>query len=123
MLRHFIGQNDLTAAEIRGIFRETERLKAEPYTDAFDKRTLVMFFEKSSTRTRLSFESGMTQLGGHAIHLDRDSSQLSRGESIRDTAAVVSRYADLMMARVYAHATVAELTRHATIPVNNGLIE
>ena len=80
-----------------------------------------MFFEKSSTRTRLSFEIGMTQLGGHAVYLDRESSQLSRGESIGDTAAVVSRYADIMMARVYEHGTVAELASHATIPVINGL--
>jgi ornithine carbamoyltransferase len=80
-----------------------------------------MFFEKASTRTRLSFEIGMTQLGGHAVYLDRESSQLSRGESISDTARVVSRYADIMMARVNAHATVAGLAGAASIPVINGL--
>jgi ornithine carbamoyltransferase len=80
-----------------------------------------MFFEKSSTRTRLSFEIGMTQLGGHAVYLDRESSQLSRGESVHDTAKVVSRYADVLMARVYTHQTVEELARHASIPVINGL--
>lgn len=82
---------------------------------------MVMFFQKTSTRTRLSFEIGMTQLGGHAVFLDRDSSQLSRGESIRDTAAVVSRYADILMARVDLHSTLEELARHACIPVINGL--
>jgi len=80
-----------------------------------------MFFEKTSTRTRLSFEIGMTQLGGHAVYLDRDSSQLSRGESIEDTSEVVSRYADLMMARVFAHDTIARLAKNASIPVINGL--
>jgi ornithine carbamoyltransferase len=80
-----------------------------------------MFFEKSSTRTRLSFEIGMSQLGGHAVNFDRDSSQLSRGESLRDTAEVVSRYADLLMARVFAHETLEELSTHSSIPVINGL--
>ncbi len=80
-----------------------------------------MFFEKASTRTRLSFEIGMTQLGGHAVYLDRESSQLSRGESVPDTARVVSRYADIMMARVNEHATVQALADAASIPVINGL--
>ena len=97
-------------------------MKARPLRrDELAGRSLVMFFEKSSTRTRLSFEIGMTQLGGHAVYVDRDSSQLSRGESLEDTARVVSRYADLMMARVNAHATVATLAAHADIPVINGL--
>lgn len=82
---------------------------------------MVMFFEKASTRTRLSFEIGMTQLGGHAVYLDRESSQLSRGESLRDTAQVVSRYADILMARVMRHGTLTELAADATIPVINGL--
>jgi len=82
---------------------------------------MVMFFEKASTRTRLSFEIGMTQLGGHAVYLDRESSQLSRGESIRDTAQVVSRYGDILMARVNQHATVVELAQCASVPVINGL--
>ena len=84
-------------------------------------RSLVMFFEKSSTRTRLSFEIGMGQMGGQAVYLDRDSSQLSRGESIPDTARVVSRYADLIMARVFQHSTLEDLAEYATIPVINGL--
>jgi len=96
-------------------------LKANRFRDDLHGRTLVMFFEKASTRTRLSFEIGMTQLGGHAVYLDRESSQLSRGESIRDTAEVVSRYADILMARVFAHSTLEGLAEHASIPVINGL--
>lgn len=121
MVRHLLSQLDLSAAEVRHIFRRTVELKPARYEPRLLGRTLVMFFEKSSTRTRLSFEIGMTQLGGHAIFMDRDSSQLSRGESIEDTARVISRYADLIMARVNDHRTVATLADHASIPVINGL--
>jgi ornithine carbamoyltransferase len=122
MTRHFVSQTDLSTEEILRVFELGARMKAGPLVSGeLSGRTLVMFFEKTSTRTRLSFEIGMTQLGGHAVYLDRDSSQLSRGESIADTARVVSRYADLMMARVNAHSTVLELSREATIPVINGL--
>jgi ornithine carbamoyltransferase len=121
MLRHFLSQEDLTADEIRSIFASALRMKRERIGSEMAGKSLVMFFEKSSTRTRLSSEIGMTQLGGHAVYLDRDSSQLSRGESIADTAKVVSRYADIMMARVNAHATVTGLAEAATIPVINGL--
>lgn len=121
MVRHFISQNDLSRQDVRAIFRQTSTLKETRYSTEFLGRTLVMFFETSSTRTRLSFEIGMTQLGGHAVYLDRESSQLSRGESIEDTARVISRYADLMMARVNSHATLSSLAAHASIPVINGL--
>jgi len=121
MIHHFLSQNDLTPDEVRSLFIRTAAMKRIRYSRDLQDRTLVMFFEKSSTRTRLSFEIAMTQLGGHAVYLDRDSSQLSRGESIRDTAGVVSRYADLIMARVYAHETVEELAAYAGVPVINGL--
>ncbi len=122
MARHFVSQTDLSPEEVLGVFELSARMKAGPLVSGgLSGRTLVMFFEKTSTRTRLSFEIGMTQLGGHAVYLDRDSSQLSRGESIADTARVVSRYADLMMARVNSHATVFQLAMDATIPVINGL--
>ena len=84
-------------------------------------KTLAMIFEKPSTRTRLSFEVGMYQLGGHAITLSSDSMQLSRGESHADTARTLSRYVDILMARVYDHSTMVELAKHSTIPVINGL--
>src|SRR5438309_2324806 len=121
MVRHFLGQNDLTAEEMRAIFQRALHLKQKRISTELQGRSLVMFFEKSSTRTRLSFEIGMSQLGGHAVYLDRASSQLSRGESVEDTARVVSRYADLLMARVSEHGTVAELARWSSIPVLNGL--
>lgn len=121
MPRHFLSQNDVSREEIDQILDSAVALRQEPPSDRLRGQSLVMFFEKSSTRTRLSFEIGMTQLGGHAVYLDRESSQLSRGESIRDTAQVVSRYADVLMARVFAHSTVEELARYASIPVINGL--
>jgi ornithine carbamoyltransferase len=121
IVRHFLSQDDLEPAEILTLFARASDLKRARYSGELAGRSLVMFFEKASTRTRLSFEIGISELGGHAIYLDRDSSQLSRGESLRDTAAVVSRYADLMMARVYAHDTLAQLAANASIPVINGL--
>ncbi len=121
MAQHFLSQNDLSPDEMRALFERIAAMKTARYSNQLQGRSLVMFFEKSSTRTRLSFEIGMTQLGGHAVYLDRESSQLSRGESIADTARVTSRYADLIMARVFAHSTVAELAQYATIPVINGL--
>jgi ornithine carbamoyltransferase len=111
----------LSPSEVREVFDLTRRLKGSKFMPILQDRSLVMFFEKASTRTRLSFEIGMTQLGGHAVYLDRESSQLSRGESISDTAQVVSRYADIMMARVNAHQTVVGLAQAASIPVINGL--
>jgi ornithine carbamoyltransferase len=119
--RFFLSQNDLSPAEVAEIFDLTRTLKRSKVSSALQGQTLVMFFEKASTRTRLSFEIGMTQLGGHAVYLDRESSQLSRGESIADTARVVSRYAEIMMARVNAHETVVGLAEAATVPVINGL--
>jgi ornithine carbamoyltransferase len=84
-------------------------------------KTLGMIFEKSSTRTRISFEVGMYQLGGHALFLSRDSIQLNRGESVADTARVMSRYLDIIMIRTYGQQIVEEMARHATIPLINGL--
>jgi ornithine carbamoyltransferase len=121
MVRHFLSQDDFSAQETLEIFSRTAALKPVRRSSEMAGRSLVMFFEKSSTRTRLSFEIGISQLGGHAVYLDRESSQLSRGESIEDTARVVSRYADLMMARVFAHDTVVRLSAQSTIPVINGL--
>lgn len=84
-------------------------------------KTLAMIFQKPSTRTRISFETGMFQLGGHAINLSSQDLQISRGESIEDTAKTLSRYVDVVMARVYEHSTVESLAQSATIPVINGL--
>ena len=84
-------------------------------------KTLAMIFEKPSTRTRVSFEVGMLQLGGHAITLSSDNLQMSRGETISDTAKTLSRYVDAIMARVYDHDTLEEFSAHSSIPVINGL--
>ena len=84
-------------------------------------KTLTMIFQKPSTRTRVSFEAGMYQLGGHAINLSSNDMQLSRGESIEDTAKTLSRYTNCIMARVYDHELLEKLSQHASIPVINGL--
>jgi len=84
-------------------------------------KTLTMIFQKPSTRTRVSFEIGMYQLGGYAINLSSNDMQLSRGESIEDTAKTLSRYTDCIMARVYEHELLEKLSKHASVPVINGL--
>jgi ornithine carbamoyltransferase len=86
-------------------------------------KTLAMIFQKASTRTRVSFEVGMTRLGGHALFMSPEDTQIGRGEPIRDTARVLSRYADAVMIRTFAHATAVELAEAATVPVINGLTD
>lgn len=93
------------------------------YLHSLEGKTLAMIFEKASTRTRVSFEAGMTQLGGHAIYFDFTTSQLSRGETIADTAKVLGRYADIIMARLYKHSDILEIAKNANVPVINGLTD
>ena len=123
--KDFIEIHDYSAAEVAGIFELAADIKARPkkYRDALEGQTLAMIFEKSSTRTRVSFEVGMFQLGGHALFLSARDIQLGRGEPIVDTARVLSRYVDGIMARTFAHRTVTDLAAFATVPVINGLTD
>jgi len=96
-------------------------MKKNGSDEVLRKKILAMIFEKSSTRTRVSFEVAMQKLGGHAIFLGKNDIQLGRGETIEDTALVLSRYVDCIMYRAYSHNDVVELAKHATVPVINGL--
>lgn len=118
---------DLSLEEIKLIFRIAEQLKSDqkigkphPYLKG---KTLGMIFQKSSTRTRVSFEVGMAQLGGNALYLSGNDLQLGRGETIADTARVLSRYLDGIMIRTFSHQDVEELAFYSTIPVINGLTD
>jgi ornithine carbamoyltransferase len=121
--RHFLSLKDWSREEIEGLFDLAAGIKADPgaWSDSLKGRSLAMIFQKPSTRTRVSFEVGMFQLGGQALFLGANDIQLHRGETVGDTAAVLSRYVDGIMARVYAHQDVLDLARQGTVPVINGL--
>jgi ornithine carbamoyltransferase len=122
--RDFLQVPDLTADEIRELFDVALQMKAGKYRkQPLAGKTLGMLFTKSSTRTRVSFEVGTCQLGGHALFLSARDLQLGRGEPIRDTARVLSRYVDGIMIRTFEHSDVVELAQHASIPVINGLTD
>lgn len=123
--RNFLEMNDVSPDELRLILEQAQRLKAmqkrgEPHR-LLEGKTLAMIFEKHSTRTRTSFEVGMFQLGGHAVFLSSEATQMGRGEPLEDTARVLSGYVDVIMARVYEHSTVTGLAKYAKVPVINGL--
>ena len=125
--RDFLALADYSPDEILSLIEFGLELKrkqkaGEAYRPLAGK-TLAMIFEKSSTRTRVSFEVGMLQLGGHALFLSKNDIQLGRGETIADTARTLSRYVDGIMIRTYAHKNVVELARNATVPVINGLTD
>src|SRR5713101_6897121 len=123
MKRDYVNERDWNPDDISALLDLAGRIKKEParFREALDGRTLAMIFEKASTRTRVSFEAGMFQLGGLAMFLSARDLQLGRGEPVSDTARVLSRYADAIMARTYAHATIEDLGRFASVPVINGL--
>jgi ornithine carbamoyltransferase len=125
MPRHLISIHDLSAAEVAGLFRLAAEVKAHPekYENHLHRKALGMIFEKSSTRTRVSFEVGMAQMGGHALFLSSRDIQLGRGEPISDTAQVLSRYVNGIMARTFAHQTVLDLAAYGSVPVINGLTD
>lgn len=123
--RHLISLHDLTADQVRELLDLGLELKAHPdqYRSSLAGKTLGMIFQKSSTRTRVSFEVGMYQLGGQALFLSSRDIQLGRGETVSDTAQVLSRYLDGIMARTFAHQDVVDLAKHGTVPVINGLTD
>lgn len=124
-IKHFLQFNDLSREEFNYLMDRTRDIKSrfkryEPYYPLQD-RTLVMIFEKASTRTRLSFEAGMHQLGGSAIYLNTRDSQLGRGEPVEDAAQVMSRMCDIVMIRTYEQEIVERFAANSRVPVINGL--
>jgi ornithine carbamoyltransferase len=121
--KHLVSERDWSRQDIEEVFALARKMKADPaaYRRALEGRSLAMIFQKPSTRTRVSFEVGMAQLGGNALFLGASDIQLGRGETVPDTARVLSRYVDGIMARVFAQEDLVELARHATVPVINGL--
>ncbi|WP_340109134.1 ornithine carbamoyltransferase [Pikeienuella sp. HZG-20] len=130
--RHFLDIRDIGADDLRAIIEDAKAMKAaraglpngapDP-APALPGRALAMIFEKPSTRTRVSFEIGIRQLGGHAVLLSGGGSQLGRGETVADTARVLSRYVDAIMMRTSGHANLLEMAKHAAVPVINGLTD
>ncbi len=123
IIRHFLDLIEVPAADLRGMIETARAIKSR--RDRSERllagKTLAMIFERPSTRTRVSFEVAMRQLGGDAMLLTAEEMQLGRGETLADTARVLSRYVDAIMIRMLNPAAVSELARHATIPVINGL--
>jgi ornithine carbamoyltransferase len=119
--RHFMDLSDVAPAELRTMLDISAAMKRGSHAKPLAGRTLAMIFEKPSTRTRVSFEVAMRQLGGDVIMLSASELQTSRGETLADTARVLSRYVDAIMMRTYDVARIQELAAHATVPVINGL--
>ncbi|CCD89971.1 ornithine carbamoyltransferase (OTCase) [Bradyrhizobium sp. ORS 285] len=124
--RHFLDLTEMPVEELRNMLALSSRMKKtlkanEPARKPLEGKVLAMIFDKPSTRTRVSFDVGMRQLGGEAIMLTGAEMQLGRGETIADTARVLSRYVDAIMIRILSHEALLELAAHATVPVINGL--
>lgn len=124
-VKHFIDLCDIPADTLKTILVQGHDLKANKYNppQLFHGLSLAMVFDKRSTRTRMSFEVAMKQLGGHTIVMNTDEMQMTGAESIEDTGQVVSRFVDAVMIRMSSHETLLELSRHTTIPVINGLTD
>lgn len=125
-MKHFLRISDFSAEEITKIIKFTLKLKQtlklkDNHQNIFKNKSLAMIFEKPSLRTRVSFEVGMTQLGGHAVYLGPDDIQMGKRESLSDIAGTLSRYVDLIIARVFRHKTIEELAENSTVPVINAL--
>ncbi len=126
-MRHFLTLKDFTKEEILEIIdiglAIKKDLKADVYKKELENKTLAMIFEKSSTRTRVSFETGMFQLGGHALFLSNRDIHLGRGEPVKDTARVISSMCDMVMIRTYEHTMIEEFASYSKVPVINGLTD
>jgi len=124
-VKHFLQFNDFSKEEIQSLFEKTKIIKEKFKTYQkywpLEDRTLVMIFEKASTRTRLSFESGMHQMGGTAIYLNTRDSQLGRGEPVEDAAQVISRMCDIVMIRTFEQDIIERFAQNSRVPVINGL--
>jgi ornithine carbamoyltransferase len=124
-IRHFLRLDDLSRAELEHVFARSriikDRFKRYEFYQPLRDRTLAMVFEKASTRTRVSFEAGMYQMGGSVIHITTGDSQLGRAEPIEDTAQVISRMVDIVMIRTYEQAKLERFAQHSRVPVINGL--
>jgi ornithine carbamoyltransferase len=125
--RHFLTLNDINRAELQQIIARAIELKAMlrqgKAPEVFNNKVLAMIFEKNSTRTRVSFESGVAKLGGHAIFLSTKDSQLGRGEPIEDTARCIASMVDMVMIRTFGHDTVERFAEYSRVPVINGLTD
>ena len=125
MIKHFINFDDLSLKELQGIIDQAISLKKEhksgQINDTLKNKTLAMIFDKSSTRTRVSFEAGMTQLGGQSLFLSEKDIQLGRGEPITDSAIVISSMVDAVMLRLSSHEDIIEFSKHSSKPVINAL--
>jgi ornithine carbamoyltransferase len=126
-VRHFLSLMDLTPDELRQLLKRASELKAMLHAgqvhEPLKNKVLAMLFEKSSTRTRVSFEAGMAQLGGHAMFLSPRDTQLGRGEPIEDTARVLSSMVDIIMVRTFEHEKITRLASRSRVPVINGLTD
>jgi ornithine carbamoyltransferase len=124
-LRHFLRLDDLSRAELEHVFTRSQiikdRFKRYEFYQPLRDRTLAMVFEKASTRTRVSFEAGMYQMGGSVIHITTGDSQLGRAEPVEDTARVISRMVDIVMIRTYEQAKLERFAKYSRVPVINGL--
>ncbi len=123
-MRHLLTLEDWTPEQIAEAIATARAIKAHPaqHADVLRRKTLCMIFEKPSLRTRLSFEAGMNQMGGHAIYYDTSTSPIGAGkESIADTVRTMCRYVDVIMARLFKHEDLLEMARHSTVPIINAL--
>ena len=125
MIRHYLVDDDLSSAELAAVLDDAEAMKKDRFAarPLAGPKSVAVIFEKPSTRTRLSFEAGIADLGGHPIILDARSTQLGRGETIEDTAQVLSRYVSAIVIRTFGQDRIERLAEAATVPVVNALTD